>query len=239
MSLNAYSTGKTAKQIVEDCERAARYPNLYQDPNTLDHPVDGLLNNAQAYRWLNDVLKEAYILFDWPGTQTAGTIQILARSQSLPEDFWRMQFENGLWILLDAERFKLTSCGREEFFGSLTDDSTKGRPLRFYIDRNKAGSLFVDPIPDKLYLAEMHYYKLPAKLNSVDDVPDFPYDMFLFWALLERYYMDQDDSRLVVAQQNKMKIVQEVRGVASTNREQSTMSSLDERFFCGMPLEYD
>jgi hypothetical protein len=239
MALDAYTTGKTAQQIVADCERAARFPGLNLDPNTGNEPTAGNLLNAFAYRWLQDVLKEAYTLFDWPGTQKASTLQITSRSQTLPSDFWRLQYENGIIIILDNDRHPLENCTRERFFGIMTDDSKPAEPNKFYIDRNKAGSLFVDPKPNKTYLAEIHYFALPAKLNSIIDVPDFPYDVYLYWSLLERYYPDQDDQRLAMAVQKKAMLIGEIRGVAFDTREQDSASMWDTRFFRGMPLEYD
>jgi hypothetical protein len=239
MSLDAYTTGKTAQQIVADCERAARFPSLNLDPNTGNEPTAGNLPNAYAYRWLQDVLKEAYTLFDWPGTQKASTIQITSRSQSLPADFWRLQYENGIIILLDNDRHPMENCTRERFFGIMTDDSKPAEPNKFYIDRTKAGTLFVDPKPDKLYLAEIHYYALPPKLNSVLDVPDFPYDNYLFLGLLEKYYLDQNDDRLGAVLQKRLMLLAEIRGVAFDTREQDSASIWDTRFFRGMPLEYD
>lgn len=239
MSLNAYSSGKTAKQIVDDCERAARYPQLNLDPGTGAEPVDGSLRNAPGYRYLIDTLKESFTLFDWPGTQKAQTLQITSRSQSLPSDFWRLQFENGLFLLLDNSRPQLENCTRERFFATMTDNANTAQPIKFYIDRTKTGSLFVDPIPDRTYLGELHYFALTAEINSINDVPVFPYDMYLFWALLEKYYLDQDDSRLPIAQANKVKLMMEIRGVAFDTREQDSVSSLDNRFFRGMPLEYE
>lgn len=238
MSLNAYSTGKTAQQIVEECERVARYPGLNKKANGND-PGAGELRQAIAYGWLLDILKETYTLFDWPGTQKATTLQLIARSQSLPSDFWRLQYENGLIILLDNERVPLENCTREKFFTTMVDNANTARPLRFYIDRTKAGSLFVDPIPDRTYLAELHYYALPADLTNISDVPDFPYDAYLFWALLERYFIDQDDTRLAVAIQNKTKLLMDIRGISFDTREQDSSSTLDNRFFSGMPWEYE
>jgi hypothetical protein len=239
MSLDAYTTGKSAQQIVADCERAARFPGLHIDPATGLEPTAGNLPKAYAYRWLQDVLKEAYTLFDWPGTQKASTMQITSRSQTLPHDFWRLQYENGIILILDSDRHPMENCTRERFFGIMTDDSKPAEPNKFYIDRNKAGSLFVDPKPDKTYLAEIHYFALPPPLNSILDVPDFPYDGYLYWGLLERYYLDQDDQRLAMAVQKKAMLIAEIRGVAFDTREQDSASMWDTRFFRGMPLEYD
>ena len=238
MSLNAYSNGKTAQQIVEDCERAARYPGLNKKADGND-PGAGELRQAPGYAWLLDILKETYVLFDWPGTQKATTIQLLARSQTLPSDFWRLQYENGIIIIEDNRRTQLENCTREAFFRDMRDDSATGKPTKFYLDRTKSGLLFVDPKPDKVYFAEIHFYTLPADLTAITAVPDFPYDTYLYWALLERYYMDQDDARVAVAMQNKTKVMMDIRGIAFDTREQDSSSVFDNRFFSGMPWSYE
>jgi hypothetical protein len=233
----AYGAGERAKDIVDDCERMCANPKLNLDPATDLEPIAGALNNAPAYRWLDDIIRSLYLRVDWHFAITAVTLTVDPDILCicLPADFWRVAYTNPLYLMSTTGRKSLNQITRPQFFDntSLHLEAAPNEPRDFFVDRG-AGVIRLWPIPDQIYVFELHYFKLVPGLNDIIDVPVFPYRDYLRASLLVRYYQDQDDNRLAYAEQERQSLWREIRGTNYDLREEpgSTLGyALDPHHF--------
>lgn len=236
MALAAYEQGESLKELVADCERLTSNPHLDWDPATKLPPIDGALSNAPAYRWLLNIIRDLYLQTDWHFAIQARTLAMAtARCLWLPSDFWRVAYESPLYGLLAGQKFKIRHITREQFFDdpNSTDQGPKGRPTRFYVSRPDQ-LIYLMPQPDQAYAYELHYFKLVDELTSIEEIPQFPYRSLLRQLLLIKYYEDQDDTRLSVAQQELTVLWSQIRTSNYDMREDSNTGPgtfMDPQFF--------
>jgi len=238
MTLLAFTSGESLEELTNDCERMSASPGLNLDPATNLPPTAGNLKNAVAYRWLLDIIRELYLVHDWPFAIQARTLEIvpsLERCLKLPEDFWRVAYKNPLYGLLEGERFSIEHITRPQFFdnnASLAQKS-RGQPRTFYVSRPD-GLIYLDPIPNRPWIYELHYFKLIAELTEKEHIPQFPYREYLRQALLVKYFADQDDTRMVAAAAERDRMWKEIRGTIYDYREDPVQlkdSMLDPQYF--------
>lgn len=238
MALAAYTEGESLEDLVNDCERLSSNPGLNLDPDTKLPPVPGTLKKAPAYRWLLDIIRNLYLVHDWPFAIIARTLEIdsgTERCLCLPADFWRVAYTNPLYALIANEtRFSLHHITRPQFFDNQGLASKQvGPPSRFYVSRPDA-LIYLDPIPDRVYIYELHYFRLIEEIDDITFVPQFPYRDYLRQSLLVKYYEDQDDSRAVMAEQERQELWVRIRSSIYDYREdpiQLPNSMLDPQFF--------
>lgn len=239
MGLAAYEEGESLEQIVNDCERLAGNQGLNLDPVTKLPPTAGNLANAPAYRWILDIIRNLYLVHDWPFAIIARTLEIdsgTERCLCLPADFWRVAYTNPLYGLIANEtRFSIAHVTRPQFFDNqgLANSTSRGRPVKFYLSRPDA-LIYLDPIPDQTYIYELHYFKLIEEIDDITFVPQFPYRDYLRQALLVKYYEDQNDSRAQVAEIERQQLFMRIRSSIYDYREdpiQMPNSMLDPQVF--------
>jgi len=237
MALLAYTAGESLEEIVNDCERIVSNPGLNLDPTTKLPPIDGALHNAPAYRWLLDIIRNLYLDTDWHFAIQARTLVFTSeRCLLLPEDFWRMAYDNPLYGNAPGRRFGIRQITRQQFFNNMSDLSSnrKGLPTTFYVSRPD-GLIYLNPIPNEVFTYELHYFRLIEELTSIIEIPQFPYRDYLRQALLIRYFEDQDDSRLGEAEQLRQQMWMQLRSGNYDVREDAfstpAQGLLDSQYF--------
>ena len=232
MSLNAYTAGPTAAELVAQAEALAGHPGL--------HLVSGSESiSAPAYVALNEILTGLYTQYEWPFLDTGANVTISARENSLPTDFWRCRFENPLMILDGDSRYILQQYDPATFFhAGLSSQVVTGRPSSFSIDKNRS-SYFVDATPDKTYNGELHYQKYLARLTATTAVPMFPHPDLVIQKLLAWYYQHEDDSRWQAAKAEADNMLLRIRASAYEDRDSAAAIPLDGRIFRHMPQDPD
>jgi hypothetical protein len=233
MALNAFTDGQTLQQIVADVERLAGNPKLHFVTGTVAEPGNGQLRGAPAYRWLLSILRDLYLLHDWAFTQSGLTYPLPsgARSINLPNDYWRLAFDNGCFLIDGNTRIQLEQWDRQTFFGPVFQSNNTGQPHSFFIER-KNGAIWFEPIPSKAYLIELHYFRHIQDLDDITDVPVFPHTDYLISALLVKYFIDQDDPRAASAEQQRVRLWAQIRGVAHDIKEDPQQEiPLDPQWF--------
>lgn len=240
---DVYTTGKTLEQITQECEELTSTPklNLKADGTAPSAPD---INNVIAYRWLNDILRELYLMHDWPFNLKISTIALPkgSRSVNVPARFWRIAFDQGI-VLLDVNiRNPLNGVDRQLFFHTMTDNDNVGMPRKYFIDRASNGNIiFVDPIPDRNLFLELHNYELPAELTDRTFIPVFPHHDYLVIALWVRYLLRDDDPRAMQQEQRRSNMLAEIRKTAQMPRESLPVVELDANVFVsgGQPWDYE
>lgn len=243
MALAAFVAGETLKNIVDDCERIAANPGLNLDPLTKVEPIDGQLYNAPAYRWLIDIIRNLYLVHDWPFAIVARTLAKASdRCLLLPEDFWRVAYDNPLYGLIGgSDRFVIPQVTRPQFFDNvmLSQPESRGKPRKFYLARREQ-LIYLDPIEDYPYTYELHYFRLIPEETSINAVPEFPHRDYLRQALLVKYWEDQDDERISATVQLRDQMWMQIRGTIYDLREDPIHipgGMLDSQWFTRVQFE--
>lgn len=186
MGLDAYEDGRTAAEIMAQCEAMHDYPGL----NLVGGSVS---TSSKAFIQLNEILTDVYTSRDWPFLASATNVVISARENSLPTDYWRARFHDPLVLIKGNERLALTMLDPASFFhGGLHAINATGEPKRATIDK-KRGSFYVDCSPDRSYNAELHYFRYVARLTATSDVPLYPHHSHLIQLLNAWYAQQQND----------------------------------------------
>lgn len=238
--LDAYTQGLTAQEIAEQCEALAGNPNLHLFAPTQLAPVSPTEFKATpAYRQLRTLVAALYLEYEWPFLGTGGTVQVTARENALPLDFWRLRFPDPLVLLDGDNRYVLWHLDPQTWFHrSLQPTTQSGRPTSFSIDKARS-SFYIDPVPNKSYQAELHYYRrpnfdsdaAPDKLTAVADVVRFPHSDLLVQQLLVFYYQHQDDSRWMAAKQEAAEMLLRIRASSDDERDSPAAIPLDSQWF--------
>lgn len=236
-----YTSATTAKSLVLSVESFANNPDLHLTSAGADPANAAEIELCLPYRWLNEILRELTTLHDWPHARVARTITIAqgARSFAPPNDFFRMAEDSSFWLQLDNSRPQLSQVTREVFFANETDDDLPAQPRNFYVDRKATTSIFLDPMPDKQYLGELHYFATTARITDVNATLAFPHTSYLEAALLVKYYLHQDDTRVQSAEAIREKLWKQIRNTNFDIRETSGFAALDGDVFKSQPVDYE
>jgi hypothetical protein len=174
--------------------------------------------NAPAYQELQTILDHLSLAWDWPFARTVCTFTISGRSANLPSNFWRIGFQDPLYVLDESgARSRLVLQAPDKWHDMLGQpdsegDAGLGRPERGWLRKdNGQGILYVDPIPDQTYTVEIHFYPWQCALTDPSDRPWFPYSHYLVSRLASVLALSQDDSRAQSEFQLAEKMMQEIR----------------------------
>lgn len=224
MALNAYTAGRTAQQIVAQCEVTCGSPGLH-----LVSGSEGI--TAPAYVQLNEILTSLYTQHEWPFLASAANVAIASRENSLPTDYWRARFHDPLILINGDSRTTLALMTPEAFFhAGLNAVTATGTPTRFTIDKQRS-SYYVDCIPDRTYNGELHYYKYVARLTAITDVPTFPDSQLLIQLLCAWYFQRDDDAeRWQIAKAENVEAVARIKASLSEDSDGDN-TLLDPRVF--------
>lgn len=237
--LDAYSQGLTAQEIVEQCETLAGSPGYHLNPTTgLAPTTPAEFKATPAYRQLRVVLNELYLQYEWPFLATGTNLAVAGRENTLPLDFWRVQFANPLILLDGSQRHMIHHLSPDQFFRHMRQTSGSARPTYWTIDKSRS-SFYVDPIPDKGYLCEFHYYRrpnfdaddAPDKLTDPTDIVRMPHSELLIEKLMAWYYRVQDDARYPTAKQEAGEMLSRIRAASDDDRDAAAAIPLDPLIF--------
>lgn len=241
MATEAYTTGQSLKNIVDDCEAMFNKPRLNLDPATDAEPILGALRNAPGYRWLLDIIRNLYVLYDWPFAITATTLTLPTgtRSLTIPSRYWRLAYERGV-ILIDpsnSSRTPLEHLNRETFFNTAYKADSSGRPCSFFLAQGN-GTLWFEPNPDKTYFVEIHYYQTNdmSTLDQITDIPPFPHHDYLKLALMVEYAIHQKDSDAQGFETRRLTKWREIRGSVTADIQEG---GSEQVFFGGPTPQWD
>lgn len=216
----------TARQIVSLAERKAGNPGLQLVPGGSETLA------APAYLELQSILDQLALTQTFTFKREAIDFYITGRNNSLPSNFWRVGFSDPCWIVNvnDSRRERFFLLDAQEFHSRFQDGSI-GTPVIGYINRT-TGDITVEPAPDSTYVLELHYYPWQPALATVDDIPWFPFSQYLVQALLAELYLHQDDTRWQIAEQNRMRLMKEIKSSMGDDRDRaSSQLTLDPQFY--------
>lgn len=190
MALDAFQGVLTAQQIVAQARRRAGSPDLHLDTGgneTLDAP---------AYVEFQMLLDTLALTWDWPFARVGKDIVLQGRITDLPTEFWRISIDDPIWILdCDKGRSRLHLADEGVFFDRLAvTGQSAGRPTLGFIQKS-SGQLYVDPVPDQTYSAEVHFQPWRIPLGAIDSRPWFPWSEYLVEMLGAKLALTLDDSR--------------------------------------------
>jgi hypothetical protein len=180
-----------------------------------------------------------YLEHDWHFAIQARTLAFAGgtdRCLLLPDDFWRVAYDNPLYgLLAGIDRFLIRQITRAQFFDQNVNDMNRvGKPSRFYLSRPD-GLIYLTPKPDTgNYAYELHYFLLPDTGTSIGDIAKFPFKDLLRSKLLVMYYKDQDDDRIGDEMQMQAQLWMQIRGTNYDMREEPlhpTNVMLDSQWF--------
>lgn len=241
MAMTAHTDGLTAEEICQQAEALAGHPNLHLHPSTGAAPTsEAELDATPAYIWLNELIQHKLMTGDWPFLETAATVNITARENDLPANYWRQRFDHGLFLLDGSSRYQLIRCTPEYWHSSVLAATSpgQGRPTHYFLDRARQ-SFYVDRVPDQSYQAEMHYQRTIGRITDKDQVPgrdpnnyaSLPYPWLLVNLLVEAYYKHQNDQRWQQQKIDNQQLVAEVRNSISEPFDTEPSIPLDSRMF--------
>lgn len=124
---------------------------------------------AQANDWLNEMLRDWALDFQYPQLRVvgvAGTLPTGSSTATLPTDFGISFAKQG--ILFGVEKIPLDEKEYEEFvslWGFPGSTTSPGRPRFYMVDRN-GGNIVFNSVADQSYPFLMTYYKVPADIPT-------------------------------------------------------------------------
>ena len=237
MALNIFSGVMTVRQILAQADRLGGNPRHYVGTTGQDYEVDSISGVA-----LQSILDDLAMTGTWSFNRTASTFQISSQITTLPGTFWRIGASRPAY-LIDPDsgaRTPLDLYDLQTFHDHFGEEGyPTGLPTRGYIKKDN-GTLIVEPAPDKVYTAELHYYPWEPALTSsgspaiftADAKPWFPNSRYLIFALLGDVYLSQDDTRWQQAEAKAVKHLSDVKkATADKNDKGTAVVELDTRFY--------
>ena len=228
MALDAFGGVLTAQQIVAAARRRAGSPDMHLDD------AGNETTDAPAYVELQMILDHLAMAWDWPFGRVARTFNIAIgdRTTELPTDFWRVSFDDPMWLVdCDNGRSRLHNADEGVFFDRLgVTGLSLARPTQVFIQKS-SGLIFVDPIPDQVYAIEVHFQPWQIPLSGTDSKPWFPWSEYLVSALATKLALTQDDSRSAQEAALASKLMKEIRHSISDQGERIANVQLNPQFY--------
>lgn len=229
-TLDALNSVFTAKQIVTLAERIANHPGLHLTSNGVEPGTGSYSTNpladAPAYAALQMILDELALTQTFTFTRTAYNMEIAARHNNLPTNFWRVGFADPCFLFSDTanalDRSQFYLLDAQQFHRRFQDGVT-GRPEVGFINRD-TGVLTVDPAPDATYTLELHYYPWQPALATVTDYPWFPSARYLMNELLCTLYLRDSDPRWATADAERKDIMRKIKHSMGDSTDRASLS---------------
>ena len=177
---------------------------------------------AEMRVWLNQILDELYLGWDWPFLMTSTSVSLSGTTFALPAAFLRAQDAWGLvTTTVDgvAQRVRIPETDPGTYWARYREDTTASVPLLWTADRaNDVGRVW--PAPAGTVTATLRYKQWIANADTTNtttydaDIPVFPWHSYL----IERCYQqvlewDENPKAELVFQKCEMMLAR-IRGTA-------------------------
>lgn len=147
---------------------------------------------AEMRVWLNNILDELYMGWDWPFLMTSTSVSLSGTTFALPATFLRSQDAYGLVTTSvngQAQRIRIPETDPMNYWARYREDTTATVPILWTADRaNDVGRFW--PEPAGTVTATLRYKQLIANADTTNsttydaDIPVFPWHSYL----IERCY---------------------------------------------------
>ena len=226
MALDAFGGVMTATQIVAAARRRAGSPDVHLNPagaEALDAP---------GYVELQMLLDTLALSWEWPFARVGKDVVLQGRITPLPTEFWRMSVDDPIWIVdCNNRRGRLHLADEGVFFDKLevTGASTARPTIGFF--QKSTGRLYVDPVPDQVYTAEIHFQPWRIPLATINDRPWFPWSEYLVEALGAKLGLTLDDQRAASCDQLASRLMKDIRRSLGDQGERTAQIQLNREVY--------
>ena len=201
----------------------------------IDHALRRAGNTKPSVRTdgivaFNQILFDLYTQYEWPFLNTSTTLSLVGNF-ALPSDFLQAQDDRALMLVLvgvQVQRAPIFEVDRETFDRQLP---STGTPRVWHADRkNSIGLLW--PTPDAAaYTATLRYKYLPPATTTDNDIPVFPWHLYLIQAMYVWALEYDSDPRSMQESMRADTLLMRLRQTSSPLRSQSPVVPLDPQVF--------